>query len=76
MAQILVRKIDAAAVARLKKRAREQGRSLESEAREILEQAARVNTDTALKLVGRLRTRFRGRRFEDSARLIREDRDR
>ena len=76
MAQILVRKIDAAAVARLKKRAREQGRSLESEAREILVQAARVDADTALKLVDRLRTRFRGRRFEDSARLIREDRDR
>lgn len=76
MAQLLIRNIDAAVVGRLKRRASQQGRSLESEAREILRQAAQIDTEAALRMVRRLRARFRGRRVADSARLIREDRRR
>ena len=76
MAQILVRNLDPSVVAGLKKRAAQRGRSLQAEAKAILEQAAKVNPDAARKLVERIRRRFKGKRFSDSARLIREDRDR
>ena len=79
MAQILVRDLDTVLVRRLKTRARRDGRSLQAEVKTILEQAAReTGTDraAALKLIRALRRRFRGRRFPDSATLIREDRDR
>jgi hypothetical protein len=76
MAQILVRNVAKPVVDRLKRRARRGGRSLESEVRAILEQAARVDPAGARELVDRIRAQFRGRRFPDSAELIREDRDR
>jgi len=76
MAQVLVRNLSAAVVARLKRRARRQGRSLESEVRAILHQAARVDTAAARRLADRIRSEFGGRRFGDSTRLVRQDRDR
>ena len=79
MAQILVRNLDKEVVERLKKRAREQGRSLQSEAKLILEQAAhepRVDMETARKISDDFRRRFRGRKFPDTGELIREDRRR
>jgi len=76
VAQLLIRKIAPAAIVGLKRRAREHGHSVESEAREILEQAARVDVAAAMKALNRLRARFRGRRFGDSARHIRVDRGR
>jgi plasmid stability protein len=76
MAQILVRGLDESVVARLRKRARREGHSLQSEVRSILEQAARVDAESALRLADRIRSRFKGREFDDSAELIHEDRDR
>ena len=76
MAQILVRNLDDDLVERLKNRAKRDGRSLESEVRIILEQAARVDMLAARALVDRIRAGFKGRRFSDSADLVREDRDR
>jgi plasmid stability protein len=76
MAQILIRRLDAALVRRLKRRARQQGRSLESEARAILEQAAQVDAAAARKLADRIRRSLRPRKFGDSTALVREDRDR
>jgi len=76
MAQILVRNLGKAVVERLKSRARRGGRSLESEVRAILEEAAQSDPAAAWKLVDRIRRGFRGRKFSDSAALIREDRDR
>ncbi|MBM4042188.1 MAG: Arc family DNA-binding protein [Planctomycetes bacterium] len=76
MAQILVRDLDDGVVEKLKTRARLEGRSLQSEAKMILEQAARVDMEAALRLVDDFRKRFRGRKFSDSAELIRKDRDR
>ncbi len=79
MAQILVRDLDEEVVERLKKRAREGGRSLQSEAKSILEQAARepkVNMKTARKVCDDFRRRFKGRKFPDTVKTIREARAR
>ncbi len=77
MAQILVRNLGKEVVERLKKRAMEDGRSLQSEVKLILEQAAlepKVDMETARRMLEEFRKRFKGRKFSDSARLIREDR--
>jgi plasmid stability protein len=76
MAQILIRGLNDKTVTRLKSRAKERGRSLESEARSILESAAGYSRDEALKIVRRWQEKFAGRKFDDSADLIREDRER
>jgi plasmid stability protein len=77
MAQVLVRQLDDKVVARLKKRAREHGRSLQSEVKTILEEAV-PDYEAAWKRIGKFRKRLResGRKFSDSAALIREDRER
>ncbi len=79
MAEILVRDLDDRVVDRLKDRAREHGRSLQAEAKMILCEVAdspKLDHETALKGIVRLRERFKGRRFPDTVALIREDRDR
>ncbi|VVB64330.1 Uncharacterised protein [uncultured archaeon] len=76
MSQILVRNLDDAAVERLKSRARAHGRSLQAEAKEILEQSARIDVAEARKLVDCIRRSFEGRKFDDSTELVREDSDR
>jgi antitoxin FitA len=76
MAQILVRNIDDAAIERLKKKAKKEGRSLESEVRLLIEQGSKIDLDTARKIADRIRMGFKGRKLSDSAELIREDRDR
>jgi len=77
MAQVLVRQLDDKVVERLKRRAKEHGRSLQSEVKTILEEAA-PDYEAAWKRIERFRSRLKrsGRRFSDSAELIREDRDR
>lgn len=79
MAQILVRDLDDETVERLKRRAREDGRSLQSEVKHILFQAAQeptVDMEAARALVENIRKKLKGRKFPDSVELIREDRDR
>jgi antitoxin FitA len=77
MAQVLVRQLDEKIVDRLKKRAQENGRSLESEVRTILEEAV-PDYEGAWKRIEQFHKRLKksGRTFSDSAELIREDRDR
>lgn len=78
MAQILVRDLEEAVVVRLKERARKRGRSLQSEVRMILEQAAdeaQLEKELAFRLAADFRKRFRGRKFSDRSDLVREDRD-
>jgi plasmid stability protein len=77
MAQVLVRHLDSKVVNRLKKRAKEHGRSLQSEVKTILEEAV-PDYEAAWKRIEGFRTRLRksGRKFSDSAALVREDRDR
>ncbi len=76
MAQILVRDLDPKVVARLKQRAKRDGRSLQAEVKLVLEQAARTAAAAARRLAGTIRKRFKGRKVRDSADLVREDRDR
>lgn len=79
MAEILVRNLDEEVVKQLKSRAARSGRSLQSEVKNILELAASApaaDAESAIKLALAVRRRFKGRAFPDSAKLIREDRDR
>ena len=80
MATINVRRLDAEVVRRLKQRAAVSNRSLESEARHILECAAADDLETRrrtfLDLVGRLQPADGTRRAHTPSEvLIREDRD-
>jgi plasmid stability protein len=76
MAQILVRDLETETVDRLKARARGRGRSLQAEVKSILEQAAKLDVAEARALAAGIRRRLGRKRFEDSARSIREDRGR
>jgi len=78
MAQVLVRNLKDTVVARLKKRARTKGRSLQAEVKTILEEAANEAPEEFWKEADRIREQLHrsGRKFSDSAALIREDRDR
>lgn len=76
MPDILVRGLDAETVKRLKARANQHGRSLQSEVKMLVERAAGVGEDQIENVLKRWEERFAGRRFSSSARLIREDRNR
>jgi plasmid stability protein len=76
MVQVLVRDLEAEVVARLKARAKRQGRSLQAELKEILEQASRQSLVDARALAARIRRRLAGRSHSDSAELLAEDRAR
>jgi plasmid stability protein len=76
MAQVLIRDLETGIVDKLKRRARRSGRSLEAELRLVLERAANEEPADAMAEVERVRALFAGRRFSDSADLIREDRER
>jgi len=79
MPDILVRGLDKRVVARLKRLAKNQGRSLQSEVKTILEREAnapRVDRSEFLKFLAGWREKMKDRKFPDSVALIREDRDR
>lgn len=76
MPDILIRGLDEKTVKRLKARAKRSGRSLQGEARLLLEQASGGSADEIAALLGGWKKRFAGRRFAPSADLIRQDRDR
>jgi plasmid stability protein len=77
LVSILVRDLDGATVERLKERARQHGRSLQGEAKAILERSARTMTMAEARAAAeRIRQKLAGREFSDSTDLIREDRDR
>ena len=78
MAQILVRALDDALVARLKERGRDNYRSLQGEVKAILEEAAAQATNAEVEaILDRWQSHWRqkGKTFSDSAELIREDRE-
>ena len=78
MAQVLVRNLTDNVVARLKKRAKTRGRSLQAEVKTILEEAAKDVPEDFWKEADRIREQLKrsGRKFSDSAVLIHEDRER
>lgn len=76
MAQLLVRDLDPKLIGRLRKKAKDNRRSLQGEVKVILEQAADQLTMAELRdAATRIRKRLKGRRFCDSSDLICEDRD-
>ena len=76
MPDILVRGLDAETVKRLKARANQHGRSLQSELKMLVQRAAGTGDEPIAAVLKRWEGRFAGRRFSSSARLIREDRKR
>lgn len=76
MPDILVRNVPAAKIKRLKALARSHGRSLQSEARSILENAAGAEPEEIRDMFAAWKQRLAGRRLRGSARMIREDRKR
>ena len=76
MPDILVRGLNAQAVKQLKARAKQHGRSLQGEAKLLLERAAGADTAEVAAMLGKWKKKFAGRRFSDSVGLIREDRSR
>jgi plasmid stability protein len=76
LAQILVRKLPDAVVDRLRERAKRNRRSLEAEARDILQQAATRQKAEFLRVADAMRARLAGRPHTETLELLREDRDR
>lgn len=76
MAQILVRDLSPDTVKRLKHRAERNGRSLQGEAKFVLESAAKLSMTEAREMARQIRQSLEGRMTSDSADLLREDRER
>ena len=76
MSDILIRGLDKRSLERLRARARRHGRSLQSEARLVLEQAAGADPEQVASIFADWKKRFAGRRFKSSAKIIRQDRKR
>jgi antitoxin FitA len=73
---VIVRNLDERVVSSLKIKAELHGRSLEQELRDILKRAAELTSEEKLAVVDRIRAMTPKRLQDDSADLIREDRDR
>ena len=76
MSNILVRNLDTRLVNRLKHDAKMHGRSLQGEIKAILTQAATFLGNEAAAVSAQWHKQLAGRKFSDSSKLIREDRDR
>ncbi len=76
MAELLIHALDPLVIRRLQAQAAHEGRTLEEHARAILERAAGADIQAAREAADRIRRSFGGRRFDDSAKLIRADRER
>jgi antitoxin FitA len=78
MSQILIPDVDPALLDQLRQQAWEHGRSVEDEARTILERATRAMPRSVWDDVSTIRQELAasGRQFSDSAELLREDRER
>ena len=75
MGQLLVRNVPDDAIAALKMRAAENGRSMEAELRAIVQELARPPLSDFLAEADRLREKTRGRGGPTAEQIIREDRD-
>jgi len=75
VSDLLIRNLDEQTLKRLKQRAKASGRSLQSETRRILEQAAGRSNQQALKVAASWRKQL-GKQATDAAEMIREDRSR
>ena len=76
MPQILIRDLDDGLVERLKRQAKRHHRSLQGEVKAILIESARMTPEEMLAAAEDWQRRLAGRKFSDSALLVREDRGR
>ena len=76
MPDILIRGLSPETIERLKEHAKLHGRSLQSQAKLALEQAARVEGEGVAEILSKWQGRFAGRTLSRSVDLIREDRSR
>ena len=76
MPSILIRDLDKETIKQLKKRAAANGRSLQAEAKEIIERSARQKTFEQLRRELEMLRKSSGPQTTDSVDLIREDRKR
>jgi antitoxin FitA len=79
MAQVLVRNLDDDVVAKLKARAKREGRSLQSEVKLILVRAVeheKWDPETAYRKIREFQRGMKPSKTEDAVAMIREDRDR
>jgi plasmid stability protein len=76
MPHILIRDLDPSTIARLKLSAKQPGRSLQREVKAILEDTVPFTISEFRAVSEKWHKRLKGRKFTDSAKLIREDRER
>ncbi len=76
MPDILVRGLTPETLKRLKARAQRHGRSLQSEAKRLLERAAGADAEEIATMLDHWKQRLTGRKLTSSVDPIREDRDR
>jgi plasmid stability protein len=76
MPDVLVRGIDSEVLAKLKKRAEKNGRSLQAELVEIFSSLAQSEPMSDADVAAKIKRSIRGRTFSDSAVSLREDRAR
>jgi antitoxin FitA len=76
MAQLLIRNLDEETIKNLKARAKRHNRSLQGEAKLILEELARQPDEPATVIAERWQEYFTKCTFSDSTELVRQDRDR
>jgi plasmid stability protein len=77
MPSILVRGLDKRIIERLKERAKQNGRSLQGEAKRVLEEAASRGTwEEVRKGFVKWQEKFRGRKHPSIVEMLREDRER
>ena len=71
MPQLLIRNLEPETIERLKEQAKQHNRSLQGEAKSIIEKSVKEARERALKI----RESFGKKRFSDSVELIRWDRE-
>lgn len=76
MPQLLIRNLETETIERLKEQAKLHNRSLQGEAKSILERSAKMTMEEARERAIKIRASFGKKKFSDSAELIREDRAR
>lgn len=78
MADVLIRNIDKETLERLKKRAKKNGRSLQEELKELLDNYAKPDVDETRKRVNEILTKYKasGKSFPDSGEELSEERGR
>lgn len=76
MPNLLIRDLDERVLTRLKKRAKQNDRSLQAELRSILERAAATDAVSARALATRIREKLRNRKQSDSAAAVADERRR